>query len=128
MGPGPNDFGLSRKHILAGVDASLRRLGTEYIDLYQVHCGTRLPRWKKRLARWITWCTAARCATSASSNFSAWQLQKAIDLSHQHGWEAFACLQPLYNLLDRAIEWDLRRFARTKGWASSPGARCAAAG
>lgn len=107
MGSGPNDVGLSRKHIMAGVEASLRRLGTDYIDLYQVHAwdprtpleetlGTLNELVKRGWVRYI-----------GASNFRGWQLQKAVDLSRQNGWEPFACLQPQYNLLSRATEYEL---------------------
>ncbi|MBX3085652.1 MAG: aldo/keto reductase [Anaerolineae bacterium] len=107
MGDGSNDLGLSRKHILSGVEASLRRLRTEYIDLYQVHC------WDRRTPLEETLSTLDRLVQSGKvryigvSNFSGWQLQKAIDISRHMGWEPFSCLQPLYNLLDRELEWEL---------------------
>jgi len=107
MGEGPNEAGLSRKHILAGVDASLRRLGTEYIDLYQVHAwdsGTPLDETLSTLDGLVR---SGKVRYTGASNFSGWQLQKAIDLSLQNGWEPFSCLQPLYNLLDRSTEWEL---------------------
>ena len=107
MGEGPNDVGLSRKHILAGVEASLRRLQTDYLDLYQVHCwdpGTPL---EETLSTLNTLVERGLVRYLGASNFTAWQLQKAIDISHYHGWEAFSCLQPQYNLLCRSTEWDL---------------------
>ncbi|HSN76917.1 MAG TPA: aldo/keto reductase [Anaerolineae bacterium] len=107
MGDGPNDLGLSRKHILAGVEASLRRLGTDYIDLYQVHCwdpGTPL---EETLSTLDTLVKAGKVRYIGASNYTGWQLQKAVDLSRQLGLEAFASIQPLYNLLDRSSEWEL---------------------
>ena len=107
MGDGPNDVGLSRKHLLAGVEASLRRLQTDYIDLYQVHCwdpGTPL---EETLSTLNTLVERGLVRYLGASNFTAWQLQKAIDSSRHHGWEAFSCLQPQYNLLCRSTEWDL---------------------
>jgi aryl-alcohol dehydrogenase-like predicted oxidoreductase len=107
MGEGENDIGLSRKHILSAVKDSLHRLGTDYIDLYQVHAwdpGTPLEETlstlndlvREGLVRYI-----------GASNFKGWQLQKAIDVSRKNGWESFVCLQPQYNLLCRATEWEL---------------------
>ena len=107
MGQGPNDVGLSRKHILDGVAASLKRLRTDYLDLYQVHCwdhGTTLEETLSTLndlvrRGWVRYIGA--------SNYTGWQLQKAADLARQMGWEGFTCLQPQYNLLCRSPEWEL---------------------
>ena len=107
MGEGPNDIGLSRKHIISGVKNSLHRLQTDYIDLYQVHAwdprtpleetlGTLNDLVKEGLVRYI-----------GASNFKGWQLQKAIDMSRQKGWEPFVSLQPQYNLLCRGTEFEL---------------------
>jgi aryl-alcohol dehydrogenase-like predicted oxidoreductase len=115
MGPGPNDRGLSRKHILDAVHASLRRLGTDHIDLYQVHVwddGTPI---EETLATLDSLVKAGKVRYVGASNFCGWQLQKAVDLSRQNGWEAFVCLQPLYNLLDREAEWELFPVCRNEG-------------
>jgi aryl-alcohol dehydrogenase-like predicted oxidoreductase len=115
MGTGPNDRGLSRKHILDAVRASLRRLGTDHIDLYQVHVwddGTPLEETLSTLDALVREGTVRYIG---ASNFCGWQLQKAIDLSRLHGWEAFVSLQPLYNLLDREAEWELLPVCRTEG-------------
>ncbi len=107
MGDGPNEVGLSRKHILAGVEASLRRLQTDYIDLYQVHCwdpGTPL---EETLSTLNDLVRSGKVRYIGASNFTGWQLQKAIDISRHMGWEPFACLQPQYNLLCRSTEWEL---------------------
>jgi aryl-alcohol dehydrogenase-like predicted oxidoreductase len=107
MGDDPNEVGLSRKHIIAAVEASLRRLDTDYIDLYQVHCwdaGTPL---EETLSTLDTLVKSGKVRYLGASNYSGWQLQKAIDLSLQNGWEPFRCLQPLYNLLHRSLEWEL---------------------
>lgn len=115
MGEGPNDAGLSRKHILAAVDNSLRRLRTDYIDLYQVHCwdpGTPL---KETLSTLDGLVKSGKVRYIGASNYSGWQLQKAIDLGRAHGWERFRCLQPLYNLLDRSVEWELIPVCRNEG-------------
>ncbi len=115
MGAGPNDVGLSRKHILSAVEASLRRLGTDYIDLYQVHMwdpGTPLEETLGALNQLVE---SGKVRYLGASNYAGWQLQKAIDISCQNGWEAFACLQPLYNLLDRSIEWELLPVCEAEG-------------
>ncbi len=107
MGPGPNDFGLSRKHILSAVEASLRRLNSEYIDLYQVHCWDNKAPLVETLAALDSLVKGGKVRYIGASNFTGWQLQKAIDLSHHNGWEPFTCLQPQYNLLERGIELEL---------------------
>jgi len=107
MGDGPNDLGLSRKHILCSVRASLKRLQTDYIDLYQVHCwdpGTPL---EETLSTLNDLVRQGLVRYLGVSNFTGWQLQKAIDLSRTNGWEPFLCLQPQYNLLCRSTEWEL---------------------
>jgi aryl-alcohol dehydrogenase-like predicted oxidoreductase len=115
MGEGPNEVGLSRKHILAGVEASLRRLGTDYIDLYQVHCWDRATPLAETLSTLDTLVKSGKVRYLGASNYSGWQLQKAIDLSKQMGWEPFTCLQPLYNLLDRSVEWELLPVCQNEG-------------
>ena len=115
MGPGPNDLGLSRKHILSAVEASLRRLDTTYIDLYQVHMwdpGTLLEETLDTLHRLVQ---SGKVRYLGASNYAGHQLQKAIDLSRQQGWEPFSCLQPLYNLLDRSFEWELLPVCEAEG-------------
>jgi aryl-alcohol dehydrogenase-like predicted oxidoreductase len=107
MGSGPNDVGLSRKHILAGIEASLRRLGSDYVDLYQIHCWDNKTPLEETLGTLDTLVQSGKVRYLGASNFTGWQLQKAIDLQHQAGWEPFTCLQPQYNLLERAIEWEL---------------------
>ena len=115
MGDGPNEVGLSRKQIMAGVEASLRRLGTDYIDLYQVHCwdaGTPLQETLSTLNELVR---SGKVRYIGASNYSGWQLQKAIDMSNQMGWEPFSCLQPLYNLLDRQTEFELIPVCQNEG-------------
>jgi aryl-alcohol dehydrogenase-like predicted oxidoreductase len=115
MGEGVNEVGLSRKHILAGVDASLKRLGCDYIDLYQVHSWDPATPLEETLATLDTLVKQGKVRYLGASNFTGWQLQKAIDLSRWHGWEPFASLQPLYNLLDRELEWELLPVCRNEG-------------
>ncbi len=114
-GDGRNDRGLSRKHILDAVEASLRRLGTDHIDLYQVHRWDPATPLTETLATLDTLVRSGKVRYVGVSNFSGWQLQKAIDLCHRHGWEPPACLQPLYNLLDREAEWELLPVCRNEG-------------
>ncbi len=115
MGERPNDQGLSRKHILAAVEASLRRLQTDYIDLYQVHMWDAATPIEETLQTLDGLVKAGKVRYIGASNFAAWHLQKAVDLSRQNGWEQFSCLQPLYNLLDRETEWELIPICQNEG-------------
>lgn len=115
MGSGPNDAGLSRKHILAGVDASLRRLQTDYIDLYQVHCWDQTTPLEETLSTLNTLINIGKVRYIGVSNYSGWQLQKALDLCCYNGWEGFVSLQALYNLLDRDVERELLPICENEG-------------
>lgn len=115
MGEGPNDLGLSRRHILSGVEASLRRLGTDYIDLYQVHMWDDATPLEETLSTLNDLVRAGKVRYIGASNFSGWQLQKAIDLSRQMGWEILSSLQPQYNLLARSTEWELIPVCQREG-------------
>lgn len=120
MGEGPNELGLSRKHILAGVEASLRRLQTDYIDLYQVHSWDHVTPLEETLRTLDGLVQAGKVRYLGASNFSGWQLQQAIDVSRANGWEPFRCLQPQYNLLCRSTEWELLPVCANEGLAVIP--------
>lgn len=115
MGPGPNDGGTGRKHLLSGIDASLRRLGTDYVDLYQVHVFDDATPVEETLGTLDGLVRAGKVRFLGASNHAAWQLQKSVDVARHRGLEPFACLQPLYNLLDREAEWDLVPVCREEG-------------
>ncbi|NIK62410.1 aldo/keto reductase [Kribbella shirazensis] len=115
MGPLPNDQGLSRKHILDAVDASLRRLGTDYIDLYQLHLWDNETPLTETLSTLDTLVRAGKVRYIGVSNFSGWQLQKAVDLCAHNGWAPLSSLQPLYTLLDRSPEWELLPVCKNEG-------------
>jgi aryl-alcohol dehydrogenase-like predicted oxidoreductase len=114
-GQGPNDVGLSRSHILAGVEASLRRLGTDYIDLYQVHAWDSLTPLEETLSTLDSLVKSGKVRYLGASNFTGWHLQKAVETSRRMGWERFVCLQPLYNLLDRGVELELIPVCQNEG-------------
>jgi aryl-alcohol dehydrogenase-like predicted oxidoreductase len=107
MGKGPNDSGLSRKHIMAGIDGSLKRLGTDYVDLYQVHMWDPSTPLEETLGTLDGFVKCGKVRYIGASNFAGYQLQKSVDICMHMGWEPFTCLQPLYNLLDRSIEWEI---------------------
>ncbi|SHN46943.1 aldo/keto reductase [Cryptosporangium aurantiacum] len=106
-GPGVNDVGLGRKHLIASIDASLRRLQTDYVDLYQIHGWDRATPLEETLSTLDALVTAGKVRYLGASNVTGWQLQKALDLSRALGYERFLTLQPQYNLLARATEWEL---------------------
>ncbi|TXL89260.1 aldo/keto reductase [Streptomyces sp. IB2014 016-6] len=107
MGEGPNDAGLSRKHIIASVEASLRRLGTDYIDLYQTHVWDFRTPIEETLGTLDTLVKAGKVRYLGASNVSPGQLQRALDVADRRGWAPYVCLQPIYNLLAREVEWEL---------------------
>ena len=107
MGEGPNDTGLSRKHIMDGIAASLKRLQLDYVDLYQVHGWDPLSSIEETLRTLNDLVRSGLVRHIGASNFKGWQLQRALDISRNMGWESFVCLQPQYNLLCRATEWEL---------------------
>ncbi len=106
-GEGPNDTGLTRKHIFAQIDASLRRLQTDYLDLYQTHCWDASTPLEETLRAFDDLIRAGKVRYIGASNFTPSQLMRAIMLSEAHGWARFDCLQPEYSLLVRSTEWEL---------------------
>ena len=106
-GPGPNGEGLSRKHIMRNLEASLKRLGTDYIDLYQVHRVDPTTPLKETMATLSDLVRSGKVRYIGCSNFPAWQLEKALRISEVEGIEAFATVQPRYNIIDRDIEREL---------------------
>ncbi|MFF2848342.1 aldo/keto reductase [Streptomyces sp. NPDC058001] len=115
MGDAPNAGGLSRKHILSAVEDSLRRLGTDYIDLYQTHVWDAPTPIEETLGALDTLVKAGKVRYIGASNVSASQLQKSLDVARAHGWEPYVCLQPLYNLLAREVEWELLPLSEAEG-------------
>ncbi len=107
MGEGPNEVGLSRVHIRSSVEASLRRLGTDYIDLYQTHAWDAVTPLEETLGTLDDLVREGKVRYIGASNHTGYQLQRAVDLSRRMGWEPYTCLQPQYNLLCRSPEWEL---------------------
>lgn len=114
-GKGPNDTGLSRKHIFEQVDISLRRLNTDYIDLYQTHCFDSSTPLDETLQALNDLVRAGKVRYIGASNYTPGQLMKAIMLSQQHGWARFDCIQPEYSLLVRSTEWELLPMCQEEG-------------
>lgn len=114
-GPGPNDTGLSRKHIFDQIEASLRRLQTDYIDLYQMHCWDASTPLDETLRALDDLVRAGKVRYIGASNYTPSQLTRALMLSQQQGWVRFDCLQPEYSLLVRSTEWELLPLCRAEG-------------
>ncbi|WP_125611620.1 aldo/keto reductase [Specibacter cremeus] len=107
MGEGPNDVGLSRRHLSRALDASLSRLGVDHIDLYQVHAWDPVTPVEETL-RFLDGAVAAgKIGHYGFSNYTGWQLTKAVHVARAHGWAAPVTLQPQYNLLARGIEHEI---------------------
>jgi aryl-alcohol dehydrogenase-like predicted oxidoreductase len=107
MGQGPNDAGLSRRHLAAALDASLSRLGVDSVDLYQVHAYDPLTPLEETLRFLDDSVRAGKVRYVGLSNFTGWQVQKAVDLCDSRGMARPVTLQPQYNLLVREIEWEI---------------------
>lgn len=107
MGDGPNDVGLSRKRIMAGCEASLKRLGTDYIDLYQVHAWDEATPLEETLSALDDLVRSGKVRYLGVSNFMAWQIVKSLWVSDREGLERFVSLQPQYSLVERGIEAEI---------------------
>jgi aryl-alcohol dehydrogenase-like predicted oxidoreductase len=107
MRPGPNGGGLSRKVILAEVEASLRRLGTDYIDLYQIHRLDHRTPMEETLEALDDVVRSGKVRYVGASSMWAWEFAKALFLADQHGWSRFVSMQDHYNLLNREEEREM---------------------
>jgi aryl-alcohol dehydrogenase-like predicted oxidoreductase len=115
VGTGPNDEGLSRRHVLRAVEDSLRRLGTDYIDLYQAHAPDPETPIEETLRAFDDLVRSGKVRYVGCSNYPAWQVALALGASERHGWAQFDCVQPRYNLLYRDIEAELLPLCRHVG-------------
>jgi aryl-alcohol dehydrogenase-like predicted oxidoreductase len=106
-GGGPNDTGLSRKHIFEQIDSSLRRLQTDYVDLYQAHCWDASTPIEETFQAFNDLVRAGKVRYIGVSNFTASQIVRVNDLCERRGWARIDCLQPEYSLLVRSTEWEL---------------------
>lgn len=107
MGEGPNDVGLSRRHLREALDASLRRLGVDHVDLYQMHAWDALTPIEETLRFLDDAVSAGKISAYGFSNYLGWQLTKAVHVARAHGWAPPVTLQPQYNLLVRDIEHEV---------------------
>jgi aryl-alcohol dehydrogenase-like predicted oxidoreductase len=115
MGPGPNDGGLSRLHIQQAVEASLRRLQTDVIDLYQIHRWDFATPAEETLEALNDLVRQGKVRYIGCSNLAAWQLSKYLHLSHMAHWSRFISVQPIYNAINRSIESEVLPLCEEQG-------------
>jgi len=115
MGDKPNQSGLSRKHIMAAIDASLRRLGTEYIDLYQIHRWDNETTIEETLEALHDVIKAGKALYIGASSMYAWQFARALYIADQHGWTRFISMQNHYNLVYREEEREMTPLCVAEG-------------
>jgi aryl-alcohol dehydrogenase-like predicted oxidoreductase len=107
MGHDVNDVGLSRRHLQRALENSLRRLGTDCVDLYQVHAWDPVTPLEETLGTLDDFVRAGKVRYVGLSNYTGWQVQKTVALARRHGWASPVTLQPQYNLLVRELEWEI---------------------
>lgn len=112
---GPNDSGLSRRHLVRALDASLRRLDVDHVDLFQVHAWDPLTMPEQWLVTLDDMVRAGKVREVGVSNLNGWQLQRAIMVARHEGLAPVVSLQPQYNLLAREIEWELVDLCELEG-------------
>jgi 1-deoxyxylulose-5-phosphate synthase len=115
MGSGPNDRGLSRKHILDSIDRSLSRLGVDYVDLYQIHRFDPDTPIEETLEALNDVVRAGKARYIGASSMYAWQFMKMLDTSKAAGWTPFVSMQPQYNLVYREEEREMLPLCRDQG-------------
>jgi len=115
MSPGPNGSGLSRKAILAEIDHSLRRLGTDYVDLYQIHRMDNATPMAETLEALHDVVKAGKARYLGASSMHAWEFSKVLHMQRQHGWARFVSMQDHYNLLAREEEREMLPLCADEG-------------
>ncbi len=111
MGEGPNDVGSSRYHLLDACDASLKRLGSDYIDVYHMHGFDPQTPVEETLKTLDTLVQSGKVRYIACSNFSGWHLMKSLSVSERYGWSRYVAHQVYYSLIGRDYEWELMPLA-----------------
>lgn len=111
MGDDPNSVGSSRFHLTRAVEGSLKRLGTDYIDLYQLHGFDALTPVEETLSTLNDLVRAGKIRYIGCSNFSGWHLMKSLAVSDRYGWPRYVAHQALYSLVAREYEWELMPLA-----------------
>lgn len=115
MAEGPNNLGSSRYHLLAQCDASLKRLGTDFIDIYHMHGFDALTPVEETLDALNTLVHAGKVRYIACSNFSGWHLMKSLAVSERYGWARYVAHQVYYSLVGREYEWELMPLGLDQG-------------
>ncbi len=115
MGDGPNDAGLSRHHLIEGCEASLRRMGVDHIDLFQVHEWDGQTPLEETLEALDTLVKSGKVRYVGASNYAGWQLMKALGVSDRHGYQRFVTQQIYYSLQSRDAEYELVPMAVDQG-------------
>ena len=111
MGEGPNDLGSSRHHLIQACEASLRRLGADYIDIYHLHGFDAVTPIEEALSTLDTLVKSGKVRYIACSNFSGWHLMKSLSISERYGWSRYVGHQVYYSLISREYEWELMPLA-----------------
>jgi aryl-alcohol dehydrogenase-like predicted oxidoreductase len=115
MGPSPNDLGSSRHHLIQACEASLRRLGTDYIDIYHLHGFDALTPIEEVLSTLDNLIVSGKVRYIACSNFSGWHLMKSLDVADRYGWARYVGHQVYYSLIGREYEWELMPLGLDQG-------------
>ncbi|MGC1978842.1 MAG: aldo/keto reductase [Candidatus Sulfotelmatobacter sp.] len=115
MGPGPNDLGSSRYHLIKACEASLRRLGADYIDIYHLHGFDALTPVEEVLSTLDQLVMSGKVRYIACSNFSGWHLMKSLAVADTFGWARYSGHQVYYSLIGREYEWELMPLALDQG-------------
>lgn len=115
FGEGENQVGSSRHHLINAVDAALKRLGTDYIDLFQLHGFDARPPVEEVLSTLDTLVKAGKIRYLGVSNFSGWHLMKSLAAADRHGWTRYVAHQAYYSLVGRDYEWELMPLAADQG-------------
>jgi aryl-alcohol dehydrogenase-like predicted oxidoreductase len=115
FGDGPNDVSSSRYHITRQIEGSLKRLKTDYVDVYHMHGFDALTPIDETLNTLDNLVREGKVGYIAASNFSGWHLQKSLDMSERYGWTRYAAHQVYYSLIGRDYEWELMPQAYTEG-------------
>ena len=114
-GDGPNDVGSSRFHLIRAVEGSLKRLGTDYIDLFQLHAFDAMTPIEEVLSTLDDLVKAGKIRYLGVSNFSGWQLMKSLAASERYGWSRYVAHQAYYSLIGRDYEWELMPLGLDQG-------------
>ena len=115
MGDGPNDVGSSRYHLVQACEASLKRLGTDHIDIYHLHGFDALTPVEEVLSTLDNLVTSGKVRYIACSNFSGWHLMKSLSASDRYGWTRYVAHQVYYSLVGREYEWELMPLGADQG-------------